>query len=360
MAICNGDMLRLARQRMGFQQSDAAEHLSVTQSTLSRYESEVSDPDTSFIQKAAKLYNFPPDFFAQSFPGCSTPLSVHPYFRKKKDVTARDVDRISAELNLRALHANRVLERIEIQPSLKLPEFESSQTVDPEKIAIKLRTDWKLGDGPIQSLTRLAEQAGIWVFLYPLVGISVSGVTLSVKGSPPIIILNSEHPADRLRFTLAHEIGHLIMHRNPSLHLDEKDLEDQANSFAGAFLMPASALKKVIPKDLSLGKLAELKLEWKCAMAALHYRAKQLDLISEQRSKRLYQQFSMHKIRLREPASLDFPKEEPTLVTKIFKAFMDAMKFQSNSMAKYLHVTEADFMETYGFQKNIPKIKINT
>ena len=110
----NGSMLRLARQRKGFHQTEAASLLGVTQSLLSRYENRLSVPRSDFVAGAAQTYSVRQSFFYQSEPIYGPPVSVHPMWRKKADVSARDLDGIVAELNIRAMHLRRFLEAVDV------------------------------------------------------------------------------------------------------------------------------------------------------------------------------------------------------------------------------------------------------
>ncbi len=146
-----------------------------------------------------------------------------------------------------------------------------------------------------------AERAGIVIGFSKFAGASVSGVTFKVPGRPPLVLLNSTHAADRVRFTLAHEIGHLVMHRFPT-----DDMETEANAFASAFLMPAAEIKQSFRgRRITLELLASLKPEWKVAMQALLMRASGLGLVSPNQARYLWQQISARGWRTSEPAELD-------------------------------------------------------
>jgi Zn-dependent peptidase ImmA (M78 family) len=117
-------------------------------------------------------------------------------------------------------------------------------------------------------------------------GAAISGVTFAVSGLPPLFVLNEEQPADRLRFTLAHELGHLVMHRFPA-----PTMEDDANAFAGALLMPAADIRPYfVGRRVDFALLAALKPEWKTAMQSLLIRARALKLVSHNQERYLWQQ----------------------------------------------------------------------
>ena len=131
----NGDMLRLARQRRGFQQTDAARRLKVDQSLLSRMENGVAEIREELLLSAAALYEVPQSFFYQTAPIYGAPVSVHPMWRRKADVTVRDVDAIVAELNVRTMHLRKFLEAADVARAHDLPRLDIEDYGDPEEIA---------------------------------------------------------------------------------------------------------------------------------------------------------------------------------------------------------------------------------
>ena len=209
-------MLRLARQRLGLTQKDASKRLGIPQPLLSRFENRVSEPDDALLIKAGRVYDMPRSFFEILEPIYGPPVSVHTMLRGRADVRARDVDLITAELNIRVIHLRRLLEGVDFVPTFDIPSICVEQFGPPEKIAATVRAHWGVPSGPIKNLVQVAERAGVIVGTSIFGGASVSGVTFRVSGIPPIVLLNELHPADRMRFTLAHELGHLVMHRFPT------------------------------------------------------------------------------------------------------------------------------------------------
>lgn len=329
----NSAMLRLARQRKGFQQGEAAELLGVAQATLSRVENDLIEPSDDLINRAVSLYGVPRSFFQQTDPVYGAPVSVHPMWRKKADVTLRDMDKMVAELNIRLMHIRRMLEAAELDQGFGIPRLDVEEYGDPETIAGIVRAHWRVPSGPIKDLTKLVENAGAIVVHSALGGAAISGVTFAVPSLPPLIVLNAEQPADRLRFTLAHELGHLVMHRFPTA-----TMEDEANVFAGALLMPANDIRPYfIGRKIDFALLAALKPEWKVAMQSLLIRARSLKAVSPNQERYLWQQFSMKRMRLREPPELDFPPEKPSTVRDMIKLHLDSLGYSLEELAELLN-----------------------
>src|SRR5579872_5036211 len=106
----NGSMLRLARQRKGFHQTEAAPKLGVDQSLLSRIENGMADAREETILRAEAAYEMPRSFFELTDPVYGAPVSVHPMWRRKADVTMHELDAVVAEMNIRVMHVRRLLE----------------------------------------------------------------------------------------------------------------------------------------------------------------------------------------------------------------------------------------------------------
>jgi Zn-dependent peptidase ImmA (M78 family)/transcriptional regulator with XRE-family HTH domain len=352
----NNGLLRVARQRNGFSQGEAAERLSIPQVTLSRYENAVATPAEDFIFRAASVYDLPPSFFKQTDPVFGAPVSVHPMWRKKYDVTVRELDRIVAEINIRTMHIRRMLDAVEYTPQLNVPKLDPDEYQgDIERIASMVRAHWMLPSGPVQNLVAAVEKAGVIVGLSPLGRSAVSGVTISAPGLPPLVLLNEDQPADRMRFTLAHEVGHLVMHRFPS-----SDMESEANEFASAFLMPKAEATIALRGKLDLRRLAALKPEWRVSMQALLYRAQTLNLIEKEKAAWLWRSFAMKRMRTEEPPELDFEAEQPAVLTRMVRLHLDTFGYSTSQFAQLLNVYEKHLPEFYDMkaQPNVPGVRL--
>lgn len=347
----NPDMLRLARQRRGFQQTEAARLLGVDQSLLSRMENGLVEVRTEIVAKAAQVYDLPIGFFEQREPVYGAPVSVHPMWRKKADVTARELDCVIAELNFRIMHLRKFFEGAEIKNTSDVPRMDIEEYGDPEKIAAMVRAHWRIPSGPVRNLTTLVEKAGALVAHSSLGDASISGVTFSVPGMPPLIVLNSEQPADRMRFSLAHELGHMVMHRFPT-----PDMEQEANAFAVALLMPTADIRPYfVGRRIDLALLASLKPEWRVSMAALLMRAHKLSFLSENQYRYLWKQISARGYRLREPPELDFERERPELLGQIIRLHIDILGYTPAELSSLLCVHEREFRSLYQWEDESDK-----
>lgn len=339
----NGGLLRVARQRQGLTQGEAAQRIGVPQVNLSRYENGIAAPPADMIAVCAAVYELPVSFFYQPDQIFGAPVSVHPMWRKKYDVTGREMDRIVAEVNIRIMHLRRMLEAAEYTPQTNIPKLEPEEYGgDIERIAATVRAHWLLPSGPIENLTAIVEKAGAIVIHSSLGGGAVSGLTVSAPGMPPIILLNVDQPADRMRFTLGHELGHLVMHRFPN-----PNMEREAHEFSSALLMPAADIRAVLMGGLDLRRLAALKPEWRVSMQSLLYRAQTLNLIEKAQADWLWRRFSITRMKLREPPELDFPAEKPGVLHRMVQLHIGTFGYSQAELAKLIHLPEAQLSQYY-------------
>jgi Zn-dependent peptidase ImmA (M78 family) len=340
----NANMLRIARQLRRFQQGEAASRLGISQAMLSRFENQLAGLSDDILDRAAAAYDLPRSFFVQPDPILGAPVSVHPMWRKKASVSGREMDQIIAELNLRLMHLRRLLQAVEVDASFQVPNLPFDQYNDAERIAGLVRAQWRMPAGPVRDLTQAVEAAGVVVVHSALGGSAVDGVTFRAPGLPPLVVLNVEQSADRMRFTLAHELGHLVMHHDQPT----QTMEQEANEFASALLMPTRDIRPYFARRIDLRLLAELKPVWRVSMASLLMRARSLGLLAYNQERYLWQQFSIAKIRQSEPPELDFAPEAATVLPDLLNAHIRELGYSIADLASLLHVEPPELSTLYG------------
>lgn len=353
----NHRLLLIGRQVRGYSQADLAKNSGLTQGHLSKIENGLTEPSHEIVGRMASFLDFPESYFYQSDPVYGLPLSVHPMHRKRAAVGQKPLGILHAELNIRLMHIRRLLRSVEHKKVMQLPKLDVDEYGgDARKIAELVRRAWLLPGGPIENLTSTVEQAGIIVVLTSFAETGIDGVSLATPELPPCIFLNMHQPADRMRFTLAHELGHLVMHELPN-----PEMEHQSNDFASELLMPSSELKARLAGRVDLALLANLKPHWRVSIQALLMRAKDLGVVSEFQSRSLWKQISTSRMRLREPPELDFPQEEPTVLPQIIRLHLEQLGYSVSELASVLHVHEAELQRLYllsGKQPGVGHLRI--
>ncbi|MGE8433480.1 helix-turn-helix domain-containing protein [Chryseobacterium joostei] len=353
----NGFSLKVVRDFYGISQSQFAKLLGISQPVISKLEKGDKNLEESHIKNFNEY--FEPNFFKRNVENVNPRL----FYRKLSSVTKSKLGMFESRLNL---FYNTILEALEIVDldSEGLPkidindyyrEIDGDYKIDFEYIATEIRLKLGVGRGPIQNIIRLLEEKGVIVHFFDYDFISsdnnkFDGVSFYVKGVP-VILINNKIPNSRKVFTIAHELGHLLLHFDDMIAI-ERDIETEANSFASAFLAPAKDIKSSL-RQLNIEKLKSLKIEWNMSISSLVYRAYTLGTISQQTLR--FWMMKLSPIRKNEP--LEFELENPKLLKKLF----EVLEIQTDSgFYKLLGFTERMRAELFG-KDNIPlrpKLKI--
>jgi Zn-dependent peptidase ImmA (M78 family)/transcriptional regulator with XRE-family HTH domain len=327
----NPEMLVIARKARGLSQADLAERLSMTQSHLSKIEAELLNPPAEMIPKLAQVLMYREDFFLRQDMVCGIEGATI-FHRRRQSVGTKLLARVEAQVNIYRMHIARLLRSVDITDS-KFQSYDIEEYGNIENIANAVRASWMLSSGPINHLVRAVENAGGIVIPYDFGTMRIDGLSQWIHDLPPMFFINSRLSGDRFRLSLAHELGHMLLHRIPT-----PDMEKEAFAFAGCFLMPTRDITPSL-NDLSLGKLADLKAYWKVSMAAIIYRAETLKLIDADRIRRL--RIMLAPYRTREP--VDIPVEEPTILSEIIEMHLRELGYTSEELSKLLSIYEPEF-----------------
>jgi Zn-dependent peptidase ImmA (M78 family) len=170
----------------------------------------------------------------------------------------------------------------------------------------------------------------------------IDAMSQRIDGLPVLFFVNVNAPADRLRHTLAHELGHMLLH-TIAVKSDE-EMEDEADAFAGAFLLPAAEIRPQL-RRFDLRQLANMKAYWKVSMAALAVRADRLKLVTPYQTKMFWMEMSRLGYRKREPN--EPPKEMPHLLRQMIAFHIKKLGYSVGDLAKMLHLKVSEFQEMY-------------
>ena len=330
----NPEMVTLAREFRGLTQEQLGRAMGVTQAKIAKIEgglqTELSDAHQEFLCSAL---DFPTSFFQQNEELLGWGSSAY-YYRKKASITAVDRKRIQGQVNLARIHIKKLLQSVEIESTRELPVLDlDDYGGSPVQAARAMRSFWGLPDGPIKNVTTLLESAGIVIVPVDFGTSAMDATSIRLNGLPPIVFINLAIPSDRWRWTLVHELAHLLMHQVPN-----EVMEDQADEFAAEFLLPEIELK---PQFTRIGKirlqdLANLKPFWKVSMQALLMRASGLNEITRSEAQYLWMQIAKLKYRTSEPHPL--PKEEVKTYPAMVQFFEKDLHYTIEEMATYLNV----------------------
>jgi len=296
--VVNGLRVKQAREQALLTQADLAKAAHVSQPMIAHIEQGLKQCSPELAGRIAKATNVKGEFLYRSS-GPTLPLGSM-LFRARADVSARKFAQTHAI-------ANSVLEIfLHLAPQFSLPPVKLRPiAASPEDAAALTRQTLGLSaTSPIPHLMRAFEKAGgVLLSLPELQGREAFAVW---EGSRPIIGMGPSTGSDRLRFSMAHEIGHLVLHNAPTAMAQA---EKEAHRFAAELLAPRAAISEDLRGLVTLGRLGQLKRKWGISMAAILYRAKELHLISRRHHDRLIMEFA--RFRTKEPPEFDIPLEKP-------------------------------------------------
>ena len=261
------------------------------------------------------------------------------YHRKRQSLPVKELKVIHAKINVLRLHLSRLLRAVEVEPGCKLVRFDVDEYGSPEAVARLTRQMWHLPLGPVRNLVSAIENAGGVVFECSFGTDKIDAVSQWPRDMPPLFFVNRDLPVDRWRFSLAHELGHLVMHAVPG-----PDAEAEADRFASEFLMPEREVVSELA-GLNLGKAVRLKMQWRVSMQALIRRARDLAAITGRHYTTLCVQIGQEGYRKSEPSPL--PPEEPTVVRDLLEAYRTSFGYDIPELSRYVLSTERHFRELF-------------
>jgi Zn-dependent peptidase ImmA (M78 family)/DNA-binding XRE family transcriptional regulator len=311
-----GKRLVTLRRLMGWSQTELAEHSGISQPQISLMERGDRSVTDAAVTRIAEATQMPASFFDQTV-GLNTGVLS---FRKLAASSAVSRDASVARFEELERVATELCQRIGY-PLSALPQAEDDIDGDDiEGIAARTRTVLRLEPlDPILNLTRSMERRGI---VLASIAAVEDGILDGHDGASraaehirrPVIAYISGKPGDRQRFTLAHELGHIVLHgRRPDV--GEKIKEREAHRFAGALLIPAEAMHESVSESLSINGYLALKATWGVSIQAIVARAYALGIISDARRKSLMVQISYKGWRKNEP--VDVSPERPLLLRQM-------------------------------------------
>lgn len=340
MPTANAPMIILARESRGYTQSALAQKMGISQAQLSKVENAQVEPTAELISLLTQHLAYPTSFFSAGIDRRSLPL---PFYRKRKLRPAL-TRQIEANLNILRLHVRTLTRSVDI-PENRVPRVDLEESGrSPEAMAQDLRIQWHVPPGPIENVTRVLEKNGVLVMKAEFDTPKVDAVSLfSIDDDlPPIIFINHGVPGDRLRFTLVHELAHILLHHH--LVLPPPDCESEANAFASEFLLPAKEIRPYLSL-LTLQKLARLKGHWKVSMQALIMRAAALGRISDRQKRSWFTRMGTLGFRKQEP--IDIAREEPSLIRDIIDVHLKDLGYSESQLAATLHLVPDEFRKQY-------------
>ena len=275
---------------------EAGSLLNMSATAISKYENGLIQPDSKKLIEFSNAYNVKTSTLLKSY---NSPIMNFSSFRKKKRLTGQNLTLLKETIQNEVSKYLKVIELNNLEnPPINLKKYNCTTINDIENIANEFRLFIQISNKqPISDLTNILENLGIIIIQIKNQNNNFNGfdgLSELVNNIPVIILLDDINDGARQRFTIAHELGHLILNTNNK----ELDIEVLCNRFASALLMPKEAIINefgINRKNISLFELKAFKEEYKVSYTAIIYRLKELNIISEYLFKKLSITLSQNK-----------------------------------------------------------------
>lgn len=345
-----GERIRQAREIRGLTQEELADKLGCSQALVAQIEAGFKLPSDDFVESVADATEFPLTFFNEpphlEF-GIAEILLRAQRTAKRREIlsTVRYAEHVYAIYSALAARLKPIPARI--------PEVVGS----PREAAKQVRKMLALEPNtPVVNLTHALERAGIrFIVLPPSRARDAFCIWLrnDDRETPVISAAGGREDGDRYRLSVAHELGHLVMHRS-FLRKSNKEVEEEAWAFASELLMPEGGMRNELIPPLTITALARLKPCWGVSIAALIHRAYDLNIITKRQYHYLLHQMSALGYKTREPKNLDVPVEKPRLLRKMAELVygkpidFDRFSADTKTLARELRTILKDYQEVAG------------
>lgn len=303
--------LTQARVRRSLTKADLAAEVGVSAAAIGQYEAGVNSPRSDVLGRLAKALDVSPGFFCVGRPLARLD-TLNAHFRSLRSARVSDRQKALATATL-VWELTFALERHVKLPEVDLPGIAPGRA--PAEAAAALREHWGLPDGPVKHLVATAESRGIVIAVRPFGEIDSVDAFSVVIVDRPIIITTPRRTENvfKHRFSIAHEIGHLLLHSESGEH--NAAIEKQADEFAAAFLTPAASMDAALPQRLDLAALDRLGRTWGVSPHSLVRRMVERGRTTESSARRAYQRLAILNDPSADPSSA-YPGEVPALLKK--------------------------------------------
>ncbi len=356
------ERLRLARTAKGLTQASLADQLGVKRQFIHQFEHDERTPNDMTLNALADVLDVHPHFFMRQVKHVITHESVN--FRKLKSVTKTFQSKIVARSTILS-EVIRWLEKYVELRDIEIPQhYLDISGTSIEQVTQLVRDFYGVGlNSPIDNVTTLMESAGV---ICVQVGDTSEKISaLSVDTHRPLVmhnVLNKQ--ASRMRFDLCHELGHFVMHKGTPTGDDLT--EQQANSFASAFLLPQKAFINECPlrdyRQIDWKALSEFKQRWNVSFQAIFRRAFDLGLIGAAQYKKGHILINTKGWAKKEP--YEHEAEKPSVMNdaaKIlnfdFSIYLDDIEKEFGITKEFVKLLGIEISENLEFQGNVVNFK---
>ncbi|WP_395317717.1 helix-turn-helix domain-containing protein [Fructilactobacillus frigidiflavus] len=324
----NGSRIREARQFRRLTITQLSEKLGISKQMVSKYERNISQPSLDVFKNIVKELKFPLRYFTNE--DISNYKDEGTFYRSRLSASKSEKRPTETLKKATGIIEDYFAKYVDF-PKLEKIDIDISS---PRLAARYLRDKWNLGDKPISNMLTLLESHGIVVTLIDSKSekVDAQGGFVSVKGNNYyIVILDPTNTSFyREQFSLAHELGHFVLH---SLTVDVNDvdpisyrkIEKEADDFASNFLLPEKSFKNDIIHNKSNLEfyMSKLKYKWNVSGGSMIHRARDLSIINANEYVKLQKKISYKRWRKSEPFDNNKSLMKPELLKQAFILLKD-------------------------------------
>lgn len=258
--------LREARELASISQNEASDVLGLPRTAVTQIEGGNRSVSTLELAKLADLYRRPLAWFLAEAPDAEEDVVVAlhriaPGLDEAPEVRS-EVDRC-VRICREGVSLEELLGREgrDGTPAYResVPRSTGEAVMQGERVAEQERKRLELGSAPVADITELLGDQGIWASVVELPH-TMSGLFLHHRSIGMAVLVNARHVRARQRFSLAHEYAHALLDRDRVVGVSSADnsserIEQRANAFAAAFLLPEAGLEEEL-RQLGKGQPA--------------------------------------------------------------------------------------------------------
>lgn len=326
-----GVRLRQARRARGLSGVDLGDMVGVKSQTISAYEHGKGTPSPAVLEALASKLNMPVYFFVH--PPSEEPKAAI-FWRANSTATKTAQER--AEVRLEWLQEIAIYLREFFDfPPVNIPEidipddFREITSYQIERAALQCRKVWGLGDGPITDIVADLETNGVMAASMMMNADKLDAFSQwsDIDRTPYVVLGDDKAGGCRRNFDAAHELGHLVLHPNVNkkrinIPADWRRLEDQANHFARAFLIPEDSFGNELWLP-SLDVFVGLKAKWHVSVQAMIFRCSDLEIIDKNQETNMWISLNRRGWRKNEPLDDKIPISQPGIICKSFEMIIN-------------------------------------
>jgi Zn-dependent peptidase ImmA (M78 family)/DNA-binding XRE family transcriptional regulator len=337
------DAGRLTQRRLllGWSKQELAGAIGVSPAAVGQWEAEIGVPRTYHLERLAAALDVPIKYFYLGRPYARMDASSA-HFRSLRRTRASQRAKAVAFVEQLWELTYALEKRVELPP-VDVPGLSSGDhqpdvvPKDPVAAARFLREAWQLPDGPVRHLVNLLEIHGIVISHVRFASDEEETKTIDAFSTShlprPLVVTTPDRANDiyRHRFTVAHELGHMLLHHDVAP--GDLQQEREANEFASELLTPREQIAAALPARLQTRQLDEVSRTWGVSIKSLIKRTRELGGASEISARRAYQRYEQLRTAgalISEPIST-YRGEVPSLLRRAYEM---AEEFGSLTLAQ--------------------------